>query len=55
MFIGSNWQYVSIGSDDGLAPHRRQTIIWTNADPVQRRIYAALGVDELTTWWITTV
>ena len=23
-----------IGSDDGLAPNRRQAIIWTNADPV---------------------
>ena len=27
---GSNWQYSSIGSDNGLAPTRRQTIIWTN-------------------------
>ena len=25
----SNWQYVSIGSGDGLAPNRRQAIIWT--------------------------
>ena len=24
-------------------PNRRQAIIWTNADPVHRRIYAALG------------
>ena len=38
---------VSIGSGNGLAPNRRQAIIWTNADPVQRRIYAALGGDEL--------
>ena len=42
-----NWQYVSIGSDNGLIPSRRQAIIWTNADPVQCRIYAALGGDEL--------
>ena len=26
---------------------RRQAIIWTNADPVHQRIYAALGGDEL--------
>ena len=44
---GSNWQYSSIGSDNGSAPTRRQAIIWTNADPVYRRIYAALGGDEL--------
>ena len=25
----------------------RQTIIWTNADPILWRIYAALGGDEL--------
>ena len=24
----------SIGLDNGLAPNRRQAIIWTNADPV---------------------
>ena len=38
----------SIGLDNGLAPKRRQAIIWTNADPTHWRIYAALGVDELT-------
>ena len=26
---GSNWQYPSIGPDNGLAPIRRQAIIWT--------------------------
>ena len=25
----------------------RQTIIWTNADPIHWRIYAALGGDDL--------
>ena len=30
-----------------LAPNRRQTIIWTNEDPVQRHIYASLGLNEL--------
>ena len=32
----------SIGLDNGLAPKRRQAIIWTNADPIQWHIYAAL-------------
>ena len=36
-----------IGSDNGLVPNRRQAIIWTNADPIHWRIYAALGGDEL--------
>ena len=44
--LGSNWQYVGIGSDNGLAPSRRQAIIWTNVDPVHR-IYAAIGGEEL--------
>ena len=44
---GPNWQSVSTGSGNGLAPTRRQAIIWTNADLVQWRIYAALGGDEL--------
>ena len=26
------WQYSSIGSDNGLAPTRRQAFIWTNDD-----------------------
>ena len=29
--------------DNGLAPNRRQAIIWSNADPIHWRIYAALG------------
>ena len=44
--LGPNWQYVSIGSDNGLAPKRRQAIVWTNADPIHCRIYALRG-DEL--------
>ena len=47
-FLGSNWQYVGIALHNGLAPFRRQAIIWTNVDPVHRRIYAALVGDELT-------
>ena len=32
--------------DNGLAPNRRQAIIWTNADLIRWHIYAALGGDE---------
>ena len=45
---GSNQWYSSIDSDNGLVPTRRQAIIWTNADPVHRRLYGAQGGDELT-------
>ena len=31
-----------------MAPNKRQAIIWTNDDPVQRRIYASPGLIELT-------
>ena len=33
--------------DNDLVPNRRQAIIWTDADPIHWRIYAALGEDEL--------
>ena len=36
---GSNWLYVSTGSGNGLAPHRRETLTRINADPIHRRIY----------------
>ena len=42
------WEEPSIGLDNGLAPNRRQAIIWNNANPIHWRIYAALGGDELT-------
>ena len=42
-----NKQYSSFGSDNGLVPNRQQAIICTSADPIHRRIYAALGGDEL--------
>ena len=29
-----------------MAPNRRQASIWTNADPIHWRIYAAVGGDE---------
>ena len=41
------WQYLSIRLDNGLAPNSRQVIIWTNADPIHWRIYAAIRGDEL--------
>ena len=44
---GSDWQWVSIGSGNGLALNRRQAITWTNANPFHRRIYAALGGDRV--------
>ena len=45
---GSNWLYVSTGSVNGLAPNRRETITRNNADQIHRRIYTALGGDEIT-------
>ena len=42
----SCWQQPKIGLDNGLVPNRRQASIWTNADQIHWRIYAALG-DEL--------
>ena len=45
----SNEQVSSIGSDDGLAPVRRQAIIWTNDGLVYWRVYASLGLNELKT------
>ena len=36
MFIaeGPNWQFVSIGSGNGLVPSRHQAITWTSDDLV---------------------
>ena len=36
-----------IGLDNGLAPNRRHAIIWTNVEPICRRINAALVGDGL--------
>ena len=46
--LGSNWQYGSIDSDNGLAPKRQQATIWSNVDMLYWRIYASLGLNELT-------
>ena len=43
----SNWQYGSIGSDNGLAPNRQQAIIWTNDCLGYWCIYASLSLNEL--------
>ena len=43
----SNWQYPSMGLDNGLVPNKRQAIVWANADPIHWRIYAAIGGDVL--------
>ena len=40
--LGSDWQYGSIGSENGLAPYRRQAIIWSNVGSGYRRM---LGLD----------
>ena len=42
------WLKIYIGLDNGLAPNRRWAIIWTNADPIHWRIYAALRGMSLT-------
>ena len=42
-----DYQYSRIGSENGLSPSWRQAIIWTNDCIVYRRIYAALGLNEL--------
>ena len=46
--LGSNWQYGSIGSDNGLAPNRWQAIIWSNDGMFYWCIHASLGPNELT-------
>ena len=44
---GQIQQNPNIGLDNGLAPNRWQTIIWTNASPIHWRIYAAWGGCEI--------
>ena len=47
---GCNCQWASVSSGNGLSPLQCQAVIWTNADPIHWRIYAALGGDELRHW-----
>ena len=49
---GSNGQYSSIGSDNGLAPNRRQAIIWTSDGLGCRRIYVSFGLNESSHPWL---
>ena len=44
-------QYSSFGLDNGLAPSRRQAIIWTNDGLLYLCIYAYLGHNELICKW----
>ena len=37
----------AFGSDNGLAPNRRQAIIWTNVGMLYWHIYVSLGLIEL--------
>ena len=51
--ISSQWfnqQLYNIGSDNGSALERCQTIIWTNDGQAYEYIYASLGLNELTAW-----
>ena len=45
---GSNYQYASIGSENGLALNRQLAIIWTKGGLVYWCIYASLTLNELT-------
>ena len=47
LFLRVQLKIFSIGLDNCLAQNRRQAIIWTNADPIHWRTYAALGGDVL--------
>ena len=47
IFPGFNYQYTSIDSDGGLAPIKRQAVIWTNDGLVYWRKYASLGLNKL--------
>ena len=53
--LGSSWQYVTIGSDNGLAPGRREAIISSNADPftdayIYMLLQYSLVVGHITIW-----
>ena len=42
-----DWQWIRIGLDNGLAPKRRQAIIWNRDGLVYRNIYASLSFSEI--------
>ena len=45
---------IIIGLDNGLAPNRRQAIIWTNDGLDYWCIYASLGLNELSPFCISS-
>ena len=45
--LGSNWQYYSIGSVNGLVPNRWQAIIWSNGGMFSWCIHVSLSLNEL--------
>ena len=47
---GSNWQIISIGLNKGLAPLRRQAIIWNNVDILHWHIYVSPSFNECSTY-----
>ena len=53
MFQGSNYQYASVGSDNGLVPNTGQAIIWNKGGLVYRGIYATVGLNELSICLVT--
>ena len=44
---GFNWKEANIGPDNGLAPFRRQAIIWSNVDSVLLRNMTSLSLNRL--------
>ena len=40
-------KWISTGLDEGIAPNRRQTTIWTNVGLVYWRIHTSLGLSKL--------
>ena len=46
-FLGSSWQYVSIGSGNGLVLNRQQSITWSNIDSDLWHCVASVGHNEL--------
>ena len=47
----SNWQYSSTGSGNGLAPPRREAIIWTDGGLFYWRVYASLCHNKFSRGW----
>ena len=45
-------QFTSIGLDNGLAPKRRQAIIWTKAGAIYWRVYVVQGEDSYATCFL---